>query len=521
MSQNYLNNPLLKKRGVQLNFTADQVLEYQRCSEDINYFSKNYVKIINVDQGLINFDPYKYQENMLKIFSENRFVITKMPRQSGKTTAVVAYILWKILFNESLNIAILAHKSETAQDILSRIKLAYQYLPTWLQQGVLKWNELSIELENGCKIKAASTSSGTIRGGSYNLIFLDEFAFVPRNIADDFFSSVYPTISSGKTTQVIIVSTPNGMNHFYKMWTDAEKKRSSYVTLAVHWTDVPGRDEAWKAETIANTSEEQFAQEFDCQFLGGSNTLINPNVLKNIPFFDPLSSSDNFQIFSLPEKEHQYVITADCARGLGLDYSSMLVIDITTVPHKVVCKYRSRTIHHTMFPNIICEFAKRYNEAMVLIELNDVGESVAHLLYYDLEYENLFMTNNKERLGESGSQFLGVKTTKKTKKQGCSYLKGLIESYKLEIVDFDIIEELSSFVQMKNSYEAEPGAHDDLVMCLVIFAWLINQEYYKNLTDINIRERIVADNSKKIEEELMPFGSFDDGMSDIDQEYGW
>ena len=264
MSQHYLNNPLLKKRGVQLNFTADQVLEYQRCSEDINYFSKNYVKIINVDTGLINFDPYPYQENMLRIFSENRFVITKMPRQSGKTTAVVAYILWKILFNESLNIAILAHKSETAQDILSRIKLAYQYLPTWLQQGVLKWNELSIELENGCKIKAASTSSGTIRGGSYNLIFLDEFAFVPRNIADDFFSSVYPTISSGKTTQVIIVSTPNGMNHFYKMWVDAEKKRSSYITIAVHWTDVPGRDEAWKAETIANTSEEQFAQEFDC-----------------------------------------------------------------------------------------------------------------------------------------------------------------------------------------------------------------------------------------------------------------
>lgn len=268
----YHGNKHLKKSDVVHSFTPNEVREYAKCARDPEYFIRTYVKIVHVDRGLISFDPYIYQSEIIQKSINNRFVICKLPRQAGKTTAIVGLMLHYLLFNEDYSIAILAHKLVQAQEILSRIQLAYENLPKWLQQGVVEWNKRNIELENGCKILASSTTSSAVRGGSFNLIYLDEFAFVPNNMQEKFFSSTYPTISSGKTTKVLITSTPNGLNLFYKLWRDSELGRNDYQRVSVHWSDVPGRDEAWKEETIRNTSAEQFRVEFESVT---SETLIN------------------------------------------------------------------------------------------------------------------------------------------------------------------------------------------------------------------------------------------------------
>ena len=260
----YLGNPNLKKSGVQIPFTQEQIDEYVKCAMNPVYFSMKYIKIVNVDKGLVPFAMWPFQQKMLQKFHDNRFVICKMPRQVGKSTTIIAHLLHQLLFRDRTNIAMLANKGATARELLARLKLAYENIPKWMQQGVVVWNKGNIELENGSKALAAATSSSNVRGDSFNIIFLDEFAFVPNNQSEQFFSSVYPTISSGKTTQVLIVSTPNGLNKFYRMWKDATEDRSDYVAVDVHWSAVPGRDDAWKQETIRNTSAEQFRQEFEC-----------------------------------------------------------------------------------------------------------------------------------------------------------------------------------------------------------------------------------------------------------------
>ncbi len=517
----YLGNLLLKASNVKIPFTKDQVSEYIKCKESVEYFVENYINIVSLDKGLVLFDLYPYQRNMLNKFSTKRFVITKMPRQSGKSTTVISYLLWKILFFDSQTVGILAHKGSTARELLSRLKLAYQHLPKWLQQGIVTWNKGDIEIENGSKIIASATSSSAIRGLSMNCLMLDEFAFVPRNIADEFFASVYPTISSGSNTQVIVVSTPNGMNHFYKLWTDAVEGNNDYTPVEVHWSEVPGRDSAWKDQTIRNTSEQQFSQEFEGQFLGGSNSLINPVILRNIPFIKPIESTDSINIFEHEQHKNTYICIVDSARGMNGDYSAFLIIDVTSLPYKVVCKYRSNIVSPAIFPNFIYRACKKYNDAFCLVELNDIGQMIAQTLYSDLAYENVLSTSSDQKRGQQisggfgrNSQF-GVRTTTQTKRIGCSELKTIIESNKLIINDFDVLEELSSFVQSKNSYAGEEGMHDDLVMCLVIFAWLTTQAYYKDLVNINMREVLIAENSKRIEEELSPFGIIDDGSEEF------
>ena len=330
-AEHYLGNPNLKKANVPVEFTKEELSEYVKCQGDIQYFVEKYVQIVNVDKGLIPFEPWSFQKKMLEQFVHNRFNICKLPRQSGKSTTTTSYILWKILFYPDQNIAILANKGALARDLLGKIQLAYEYLPKWLQQGVLVWNKGNIELENGCKVVAASTSSSAIRGGSYNLIFLDEFAFVGNHLADEFFASVYPTISSGTTSQVIIVSTPNGMNHFYKMWIDAENDNSDYIPIDIHWSEVPGRDDKWKDETIRNTSEEQFRQEFECEFIGSASTLISSTKLRQLAFKKPIQSIDNLDIYEQPQKGKNYVVTVDCSRGVGIDYNTFTVVDITAL----------------------------------------------------------------------------------------------------------------------------------------------------------------------------------------------
>jgi len=522
MSDAYLSNPNLKKIGVDIEFTQDQIQEYIKCAQDPIYFVKNYVKIVHVDKGLIPLDLYAYQERMINTFHNNRFVITKMPRQSGKSTAVIGFILHYVLFNENKNTALLANKAELARELLDRLKKAYENLPLWMQQGIAVWNKGSIELENGSKILATSTTGSAARGQSFSLVFLDEFAFVPHGIASEFFKSVYPTISSGQETKMIIVSTPSGMNHFYKMWVEAEEERSKFMPIAVDWWETPGRDEKWKEEQIANTSEEDFNQEFACEFLGSSNTLINVNILRNLTFVNPKFSKNGFDQYEDIKEKHEYVISVDTSRGVGGDNSAFTVIDITQIPYRVVAKFKDSTISPILYPELVYNVAKNFNNAFVLVEINDIGEQVASILYRDLEYENIFMTNIRGRSGQIiGSGFgnkpqYGVRTTKQVKRIGCSTLKDMVENQKIIIQDFDIIEELSNFISKKESFEADEGYHDDLVMCLVLFGWLVRQDYFKELTNTDIRKRILEDKESMMEEDMLPFGFRYDAANDAE-----
>jgi len=444
-----------------------------------------------------------------------------MPRQTGKSTTVVSFLLHYAVFNDSVNIGILANKASTARELLSRLQIAYENLPKWMQQGILSWNKGSLELENGSKILAASTSASAVRGMSFNILFLDEFAFVPNHIADAFFASVYPTITSGKSTKVIIVSTPHGMNHFYRMWHDAEKGRNEYVPTDVHWSEVPGRDSKWKEQTIANTSEQQFKIEFECEFLGSVDTLIAASKLKSLVYEQPLQRNAGLDVYEPAKERHDYAITVDVARGVGNDYSAFVVVDITSFPHKVVAKYRDNTIKPMLFPSVIYEVAKKYNEAFILCEVNDVGDQVASILQYDLEYQNILMCSMRGRAGQivgqgfSGSKTqLGVKMSKTVKKVGSLNLKTMIEEDKLHFCDYEIISELTTFISKHGSFEAEEGCNDDLAMCLVIYAWLVAQDYFKELTDQDVRKRLYEEQKNQIEQDMAPFGFINDGLDE-------
>ena len=521
MSEIYLGNPNLKKANTQIEFTKENVAEYLKCKDDPVYFAMNYVKIVTLDEGLKSFAPYDFQEKLINNFHDNRFNICKMPRQTGKSTTVISYLLHYVVFNDSVNVGILANKAATARELLGRLQTAYENLPKWMQQGILSWNRGSLELENGSKILAASTSASAVRGMSFNILFLDEFAFVPNHIADSFFASVYPTITSGQNTKVIIVSTPHGMNHFYRMWHDAEKGKNEYVPTDVHWSQVPGRDEIWREQTIANTSEQQFKIEFECEFLGSVDTLIAPSKLKSLVYDAPLTQNAGLDVFEQTKENHDYITTVDVARGVGNDYSAFVVVDITEFPHRIVAKYRDNQIKPMLFPNVIWEVAKNYNNSFILCEVNDIGDQVASILHYDLEYENLLMASMRGRAGQivgqgfSGKKTqLGVKMSKTVKKVGALNLKTMIESDKLLFKDYDILSELTTFISKSNSFEAEEGCNDDLAMCLVIYAWLVNQDYFKELTDQDVRKRLYEEQKNQIEQDMAPFGFIEDGLDD-------
>ena len=531
MSDAYLGNPNLKKVNTPVEFTKEQILEFQKCAKDPIYFMENYIRIVSLDEGLVPFKMYDFQRHIVRTIHDNRFTICKLPRQSGKSTTTVSYLLHYALFNPNSNIAILANKSSTARDILGRVQLAYENLPKWLKQGVINWNKGNIELENKSVIVAAATSSSAIRGGSYNIIFLDEFAFVPANIAEMFFSAVYPTISAGTKTKMIIVSTPYGMNQFYKLWTDAENKRNDYVPIEVHWSEVPGRDEKWKEATIRNTSPEQFQQEFECEFLGSVNTLISPAKIKNMAYNDPIQSNAGLDVYEDPKKGNTYVCTVDVARGVSKDYSAFVILDVTQMPFKIVAKFRNNEIRPLLFPHTIEKVCKAFNHAHVLVETNDLGQQIAEALQFELEYDNLLMTTQRGRAGQilgagfsgRGSGF-GVKMTKQIKKIGCANIKTLIESDKILINDFNIIEEMSTFIRKGQSWQADDGNTDDLMMCLVIFGWLSNQPFFKEMTDTNARQMLYEEQQSLIEQDMAPFGFVDDGTPDHEKsevdEYG-
>lgn len=520
MSDFYNGNMLVKRAGIEHEFDIETIRELQKCSTDIAYFVKTYCKIITLDHGLQLFKPYAYQENMIDVFHNNRFVVSLLPRQMGKSTIVAAYLLHYAMFNPEVSIGILANKAATSREILSRIQRMYEHLPFWMQLGVKEWNKGTVILANDSKILAAATSSDSIRGQSLNVIYLDEFAHVEQQ--NEFWESTYPVISSGENSKVIITSTPKGMELFYKIYTQAESGANNFVAIKVNWWDHPKRDEAWKQETLKNIGEDQFKQEFECEFLGSSGTLISGDKLKSMFAVDPIMKFDNIRQYEAAQKDKVYVLIADVSRGKGLDYSTFSVIDVSAMPYKQICTFRDNMISPVDFADVINRIGKIYNDAQVLIEINDIGGQVADVLFLDFGYENILFTESQGRSGKriSGgfgkSVDRGIRTTKTVKAIGCSILKLLIEQNQLLVYDHNTIEEFKRFSKSNFSYAADPGEHDDMIMTLVLFSWLSNQSYFKDMTDINTLVKLREKTEEQMGEEMLPFGYINSGTNSIE-----
>lgn len=525
VDKGYNGNVNLKRKGLPIEFSPEMVQEYIKCASDPIYFAEKYIQIVHVDHGLIPIRLYEYQKTIIKTITEHRRMAVNTSRQAGKTTTAVAVILHYVLFQDHKTVALLANKGDAAREILDRIKIAYEALPKWLQQGVIEWNKGSVEFENGCKIIAGATSSSAIRGKSISFLYIDETAFVEN--WDEFFASVFPTISSGNTTKILFTSTPNGLNHFYKTCEGAREGKNGYQFLEVMWYDVPGRDDKWKEETLSamDYDYQKFAQEFECQFLGSSGTLIEGSKLKALVMREPIKESGGVRVFKAPEPNHIYMCVVDVSRGKGLDYSAFQIIDVTKMPYEQVCAFRDNTVTPIDYAGIIHTCHKMYNEAYVLIEVNDIGEQVSEVLHYEYEVETILYTENAGRSGKRISSGFGrsvdkgIRTTKSVKAIGCNMLKLLVEQDQLIVNDFFTINELSTFSRRGVSYEAESGTHDDLVMCLVLFGWLTDQSFFKEMTEINTLSRLKQRNEEELMDDMMPIGfnsdDFDDGVVDM------
>jgi hypothetical protein len=534
MAQIYNANPNLKAIGVEIDYTPEQIQEYIKCKNDYTYFIETYCYIVTIDHGLQLFKLYDCQKRKLKIIHDNRRVILMEGRQQGKTTTSAAYILWYTIFQDSKNVAILANKATAAREVLNRYQTMYEGLPIWLQQGIKSWNKGDIELENGSKVFTSATSASGIRGKTVNLLYVDEAAIIPNTVAEQFFTSVYPTISSGESSKILLSSTPLGYNHFWKFWNDSENGKNGFVNCFIPYWEIPGRDEAWAAAQKALLGDLKYNQEVLCKFLGSSLTLVNSDTIGRLSPSYPIYQKDGLDVFEEPiyEEEteeldkfgkhktkppHSYVVIVDSAAGVGGDFSAFSVIDITQVPYKQVAKYRKNDISPLLYPNVIFKVAKEYNMAYILVEINNSGQ-VASILHQELEYENILFVN-RNATGQSvsggfggGRAQLGVLTDRKVKRIGCMNFKTLLEEQKLLIPDADTISEITTFIESRGSYAADDGYNDDLVMTLVLFSWLTTQPYFKDLNDINLREMIYASRIKMIENDLTPFGFISDGQ---------
>jgi len=525
MSLFYNANINLKATNIDIQYTQEQIAEYILCKSNPVHFIKTYCKIISLDDGLIPFNLFDYQIKFIETLHKENRIVSMQPRQSGKTQVVAAYVLYYSIFNDNKTIAILANKATAAREILSRYQLMYEYLPEFLQQGVRTWNKGDIELENGSKVFTSATSSSGIRGKSVNVLYIDEVSIVPNNVAEDFFTSTYPTISSGVTTKIILTSTPLGYNHFWKFWNEAETGINGFIPVRVNYWDHPSRDEVWALKQKELLGDLKFTQEILCAFLGSSSTLINSDALARLSASPTIYSKDSLDVYERPKMGRVYAMIVDVAKGVGGDYSAFTLMNITETPYIVVAKYKNNTISPLLFPNIIYKIGMEYNGANVLIEGN-VGEQVGYILYNELEYENILFIN-RSTSGQSitggfgsGKAQVGVITDKKVKRIGCSSLKMLIEENKLLIPDADIISELSTFIEVKGSFAADTGYHDDLVMTLVLFGWLVTQPYFKELNNIDLRHMIYQNQIRQIEDELTPFGFYNDGQ-DVEEIYNF
>ena len=510
--ESYLGNPNVKRDGVLQQWTPDLLQEYKKCMDSPVYFVENYVKVISLDDGMVPFVLYPYQKDMFKQFQENRFNVVLACRQSGKSISACAYLLWYVLFNPEKTVAILANKGATAREMLNRITLMLENIPFFLQPGSKALNKGSLEFSNNSRIIAAATSGSSIRGMSVNLLYLDEFAFVER--AAEFYTSTYPVISAGKDTKVIVTSTANGIgNQFHKIWEGAVQQINEFKSFRVDWWDVPGRDEKWKEQTVANTSQLQFDQEFGNTFFGTGDTLINADTLLNLRAKPPKRYMEGglLKIYEEPIKDHDYVMTVDVSKGRGQDYSTFTLIDISVRPFAQVAVYRNNTISPLLFPNVIYKYAKPYNDAYVVVESNDQGSVVCNGLYHDLEYENVHVESSVK------ANAIGIEINRKTKRLGCSAIKDILETKRLTINDDSTILEISTFEAKGQSYEASDGNHDDLMMNLVLFGYFVSTQYFSDMTDINLKQMMFEQKMQEIENDVVPFGFIDDGSAAIQQ----
>ena len=528
----YNGNSSLKRIGIDFSYTEEQVLEIAKCVKDPIYFIDNYCYIVTLDYGIQPFKLYDCQKTKIKLIHDNRKVILMEGRQQGKTTSAAAYILWYTLFQDNKSVAVLANKSATAREIMSRYQLMFEYLPPWMQQGIKTWNKGDIELENGSIVFTSATTAAGIRGKSVNLLYIDEAAIIPNTVADAFFTAVYPVISAGQTTKILITSTPLGYNHFWKFWNDAINKNNDFVPMYIPYWEIPGRDEKWALEQKRQLGDLKYNQEVLCKFLGSSLTLINSDTIEYMTTCPTVYSKDGLDLYEYPingqrdedeklvTKPHTYVIVADTAKGVGGDYSAFVIVDITEVPYKLVGKFRDNKIAPMLYPTVIHKIAKDYNNAYVLIEVNS-SEQVAHIMHNELEYDNIIFVNRDTKKGQvvsggfgGGKTQLGVQTDKRVKRIGCFTFKALVEEKKLLIMDADTISEISTFIQVRDSYAADDGYHDDLVMPLVLFSWLTTNSYFKELNNVNIREAMYQERIKQIEEDVIPFGFIQNGLEE-------
>ncbi len=518
----FKSNPNLRPLGAEIEYTEEMLDEYVRCKIDPIYFISHYVKVVHPDRGIVLMELYEYQERMIRTYHDNRLSIAMTARQMGKTTTAAAYFIWYIIFNDNKNVAVLANKQATADEIMSRIRLAYENLPKWMQQGVKIFNRRSIELENGSKIFCAATSSSGIRGRTINLLYLDEMAFIQNTQADDFFTSVYPTITASKDSKVILTSTPNGFNHFYKFWSESQKGINGFANIRCHWHEAPGRDQKWYDMQKAVLGELKAAQEIDAEFMGSARQLLSATVMSRLTYDIPLKEYDGeytgLKIYKVPQKDRVYTMTVDVSRGRHLDASAFTIFDITQYPHTMVATYNNNDVSPFMYAGIIHQMHKNYNDAYILVEINDVGAQVAEELYYTYEVEEMYWTKSGDQLGKKGADpYPGIRTTKKTKRIGCANLKDIIEKQQLIVNDSTAISELSTFVQSDSgTWEADDGFHDDQVATLWLFAWLVSQSWFIQLTDKSMRDRIYKSKEREIEDTLTPFGFIDDGL-DVDE----
>ena len=528
----YNGNSSLKRIGIDFSYSEEQVLEIAKCVKDPIYFIDNYCYIVTLDHGIQPFKLYDCQKKKIKLIHDNRKVILMEGRQQGKTTSAAAYILWYTLFQDNKSVAVLANKSATAREIMSRYQLMFEYLPPWMQQGIKTWNKGDIELENGSIVFTSATTAAGIRGKSVNLLYIDEAAIIPNTVADAFFTAVYPVISAGQTTKILITSTPLGYNHFWKFWNDAINKNNDFVPMYIPYWEIPGRNEAWALEQKRQLGDLKYNQEVLCKFLGSSLTLINSDTIEYMTTCPTVYSKDGLDLYEYPingqrdedeklvTKPHTYVIVADTAKGVGGDYSAFVIVDITEVPYKLVGKFRDNKIAPMLYPTVIHKIAKDYNNAYVLIEVNS-SEQVAHIMHNELEYDNIIFVNRDTKKGQvvsggfgGGKTQLGVQTDKRVKRIGCFTFKALVEEKKLLIMDADTISEISTFIQVRDSYAADDGYHDDLVMPLVLFSWLTTNSYFKELNNVNIREAMYQERIKQIEEDVIPFGFIQNGLEE-------
>ena len=509
-SNSYHGNPNLKPLGYQHDFSQEEIEEYVRCKEDPVYFIEKYVKIITLDRGLQPFKLYDCQKEKVDCIMKNRRVVLMEGRQQGKTVTSAACILHYTIFEEDKTVAIMANKSAAAREVLNRYQIMYENLPLWMQQGVKTWNKGDVELENNSKVLTAATTAAAIRGKSVNWLYIDEAAIIPNNVADEFFTSVYPTISAGETTKILLTSTPLGYNHFWKFWNESVEGVNGFENMFIPYYEIPGRDEKWLEEQKQLLGDVKFNQEVMCEFLGSTNTLINAQTIQSLSTKDPEFQNNGLDIYEAPKENHFYAITVDTSRGIGGDFSAFVVVDITEMPYKVVAKYRDNKIAPMLYPDIIGKVGKDYNNAFILVEVNDIGQQVVEILHQEIEYDNILSTVNEQQKqyvspGFGKSTKFGVTTSKQVKRQGCFAFKSLLEEQKLLVFDEHIIHEISTFIEKGNTYQADEGYHDDLVMCMVLFGWLSSQQFFKDMTDINTREGLYKQQSANIEHNLTPY----------------